>query len=312
MDFELDDDQRAVLDGLEALLAEHAGPERARKLQEAGDYDADLDRALRDAGFTAIAREEGMGALEAALVATAVSRAAGGVAFANEALVVPAVTDRALSGPVAIGRAEDAAPVRFAGAARTLLVLDGSEARCVALASDDMTRVHSNFGYPMARVAESARRGGESLGAGAGERLERWWRLSVGIEAVGAMSGALSQTVGYLKERTQFRRPIASFQAVQHRLAECAISVEAARWLCLEAAHHGAPAEATATAVAYAMQAAAQVFSETHQLSGAIGFTREHDLHVHSMRLQALRLEMGGLKAHRREAVRQRWQTPSP
>ena len=75
----------------------------------------------------------------------------------------------------------------------------------------------------------------------------------------------------------------------------------------MEAAHQAAPGEMTATAVAYAMQAAEQVFSETHQLSGAIGFTREHDLHVHSMRLQALRLECGGVFGHRRALVGERW-----
>ena len=307
MNFELDEDQRAVLDGVNALLEEHAGPERARKLQEFGEYDADLDRALRDAGFTEVAREEGMGALEAALVSVAVSRAAGAVAFANEAVVAPALSAEALGAPIAICRAQDEGPIRYAAQARTLLVLDGDAARRVALGPDDTTPVHSNFGYAMARISESARSGGDSLGEGAGDTLARWWRIAIGVEAVGAMSGALDQTVGYLKERTQFRRHIASFQAVQHRLAECAISVEAARWLVLEAAHQGAPAEGTATAVAYAMQAAAQVFSETHQLSGAIGFTREHDLHVHTMRLQALRLELGGMTAHRREAVDRRW-----
>ncbi len=310
MNFELDEDQRAILAGVEALLSEHAGPERARRLHEEGEYDAELDRALRDAGFGEIAREQGAGPLEAALVTLAVSRAAGSVAFASEAIVAPAISDTRLESPIAICRVEDRGPVRFAGQARTLLVVDGDVARWRALAPDDATPVHSNFGYPMARVHETARRGGSSLGSGSGERLERWWRLSIGLEAAGAMSGALEQTTRYLKERMQFGRHIASFQAVQHRLAECAISVEAARWLCLEAAHQSAPPEGSATAVAYAMQAAAQVFSETHQLSGAIGFTREHDLHVHTMRLQALRLELGGMTAHRREAVARRWGIP--
>jgi alkylation response protein AidB-like acyl-CoA dehydrogenase len=121
------------------------------------------------------------------------------------------------------------------------------------------------------------------------------------------MRAALDVTVAYLKQRRQFGRHIGSFQAVQHRLAECAIDVEASRWLALEAAHRGAPREATATAAAYALQAAGRVFSETHQLSGAIGFTRDHPLHVFSMRLPALRLELGGPSAHAREAAAARW-----
>jgi alkylation response protein AidB-like acyl-CoA dehydrogenase len=94
---------------------------------------------------------------------------------------------------------------------------------------------------------------------------------------------------------------------VQHRLAACAVQVEGARWLALEAVAHGAPAEASAVAAAYAAAAARRVFAETHQLSGAIGYTREHPLHVFSMRLQTLRLELGGAAAHARAAAQARW-----
>jgi len=71
--------------------------------------------------------------------------------------------------------------------------------------------------------------------------------------------------------------------------------------------YHGAPAERSSTAAAYALAAAGRVFSETHQLSGAIGFTREHDLHVWTMRLRALCLELGGATAHRRAVTEARW-----
>ncbi|MFP6660304.1 MAG: acyl-CoA dehydrogenase, partial [Myxococcota bacterium] len=63
----------------------------------------------------------------------------------------------------------------------------------------------------------------------------------------------------------------------------------------------------SAVAASFAIEAAERVFADTHQLSGAIGFTHEHDLHVWSMRLQALRLELGGLSAHSREVARLRW-----
>jgi alkylation response protein AidB-like acyl-CoA dehydrogenase len=128
-------------------------------------------------------------------------------------------------------------------------------------------------------------------------------------EAVGTMSAALEQTVAYLKERKQFGRAIASFQAVQHRLAECAVRVEGSRWLVYEAASREAPEEASACAAAYALESARLVFRETHQLSGAIGFTRDHDLHVWSMRLQALGSELSGALGHRRALAAARWGT---
>ena len=121
------------------------------------------------------------------------------------------------------------------------------------------------------------------------------------------MGSALDVTVAYVKQRHQFGRAIGSFQAIQHRLAQCAVLREATRWMVYEAAYKGAPADATATAAAYATKAADQIFAETHQLTGAMGFTREHDLHVWSMRLQALRLEAGGIYGHQRAAAQARW-----
>jgi alkylation response protein AidB-like acyl-CoA dehydrogenase len=124
---------------------------------------------------------------------------------------------------------------------------------------------------------------------------------------LGAMEAALAITVSYVQRRRQFGRAIGSFQAVQHRLALCTVQLEGTRWLTCEAAARGAPEEAVAIAAAYACDAAQRVFRETHQLSGAMGYTREHPLHVFSMRLVALRLEHGGAGAHLREIARTRW-----
>jgi alkylation response protein AidB-like acyl-CoA dehydrogenase len=147
----------------------------------------------------------------------------------------------------------------------------------------------------------------ESLGRGSGERLRNLWRLALAAETVGTMAACLEVTLEYVKRRRQFGRAIGSFQAVQHRLAHCAVLVEGSRWLVYEAASQDAPAEASATAAAHATAAASLVFAETHQFTGAMGFTREHDLHVWSMRLQALRLEAGGVAGHRRAAAEERW-----
>jgi alkylation response protein AidB-like acyl-CoA dehydrogenase len=299
-----------VIEGVDAILARQAGPARAAELAAKGAYDDALDAALAEAGFAEIALGEETGALEAALVAERVAKAAGCVAFAAGGLVAPLVAGRALPGPVALARADDAGPVRFAPAARTLLALDGAVARVGSLAPGDVTPVRSNFGYPVGRICEAARCGGEPLGAGSGERLLAWWRVALAVEALGAMDGALRFTVGYVTQREQFGRPIGSFQAVQHRLAECAVAVEGARWLVYEAAAQGAPAEGAACAAAFALTAAGRVHRETHQLSGAIGYTTEHDLHVWSMRLQALRLELGGPGAQLRALARARWRAP--
>jgi alkylation response protein AidB-like acyl-CoA dehydrogenase len=311
MDFEQSDDQRAIVEAARHLLSQQAGPARAAALAARGEYDHELDAALASAGFAEAALGPETGFLEATLLVEAVARAAGVVAFGAGALVAPGVAGRALPGPVALARlAEPASPVRFGAHARTLLVDAGDEARIVCVDAGSAEAVRTNFLWPLGRVSV---RGddGTSLGAGSGAWLRRWWRLALATEALGAMEAALEITVAYVKGRRQFGRAIGSFQAVQHRLALATVHVEGLRWLCYEAAAKDASEEAAALAAAHACEAAHLVFRETHQLSGAMGYTREHPLHVFSMRLAALQLELGGTSAHRREVARARWAAPA-
>ena len=307
MDFEWNDDQRAILAAVDALCTQHAGPARAISLDAKADWDEALDKALAEAGFAEIALGvPETGSLEGALVVAEVARHAGTLPIGAQALVAPVLCGRALPGPVALVSLAHPGPVRFGAHARTALVDCGDEARLVALAPGDGTPVRSNFMLPVGTPAleESS---GESLGVGSGEALRRWWRVALAAELYGTMSAALEVTVAYVKRRRQFGRAIGSFQALQHRLAMCTVLVEGTRWLAFEAASQAQPSESAAVAAAYAAEAANQLFRETHQLTGAMGFTREHDLHVFSMRLAALRLELGGASAHRRAITAQRW-----
>jgi alkylation response protein AidB-like acyl-CoA dehydrogenase len=306
VDFEPNPDQQAILEAVAGLLAQHAGAKRAIELDRTAAYDRELDAALEAAGFLGVALAEGTGLLEAALVVEAVAKAGGVVGIGASALVGPGLTGRALPGPIALAGGGDAAPVRFAAHARTLLVDAGEEAHLLSLAPGDASPVASNFMLPLGRLRASLGPG-PSLGRGSGERLRNLWRLALAAETVGTMAACLEVTLEYVKRRRQFGRAIGSFQAVQHRLAQCAVQLEGSRWLVYEAASQDAPAEAAATAAAFAAAAASLLFAETHQFTGAMGFTREHDLHVWSMRLQALRLEAGGAAGHRRAAATARW-----
>ena len=310
MDFEPNEEQRAIAEAVRGLLAQHAGPTRAIELDRQRAYDDALADALRAAGFLGAELSGETGFLEAALVVEAVAKAGGVVSAGAETLVAAGVVGRSLAGPLALAVAGDTSPIRFGSCARTLLLDAGERARLVAVDPSWCDPVRSNFMLPLGRVRvpESA---GETLAPGSGATLRRWWRLALAIECLGTLEGALDVTVEYVKRRRQFGRAIGSFQAIQHRLAQCAVQVEATRWLCYEAAARGAPEEASATAAAYASDTAHHVFRETHQLTGAMGYTREHDLHVFSMRLEALRVELGGTSAHRRAIARARWAAAS-
>jgi len=317
VDFELNEEQQAILESVQRLLDQRAGPARAIELNRDGAYDTALHTALEESGFSAMARDlataDRLAGLEAALVVEAVARAGGVVAAGAQMLVAPALFTEAVDGPITLctsAELEAATPLRFAAHANSLLVLGSNCVLLQTLSEGDFTPVRTSFGYPMGKPADAAAlagRGGRQLDAPAVATMRNWWRLSLAAEAVGTMDAALNHTVEYLKQRRQFGRAIGSFQAIQHRLSLCAIHLEASRWLVREAAWHGAQAEACAAAAAFALDAADQVFTETHQMSGAIGFTHEFDLHVWSMRLLALCQELDGVGGARRDLVAARW-----
>jgi alkylation response protein AidB-like acyl-CoA dehydrogenase len=123
-------------------------------------------------------------------------------------------------------------------------------------------------------------------------------------EQVGAAQHLLDLTVGYAKERLQFGRPIGSFQAVKHRLADMLVSVEHAR----SAAYHAAwalqdgtddPWLAASIAQATCSDAFVDVASGTVQLHGGIGFTWEYQAHLYYKRAITDAALLGSAEAHR-------------
>ena len=103
MEFDLDPEQRAVVEAVEALLERHAGARRAIELGREGGYDSALDAALEAAGYGDIAKD--LGRLEAVLVVEAMARWGAVSASAARMLAVPAVGDTPEPGPVALMRA---------------------------------------------------------------------------------------------------------------------------------------------------------------------------------------------------------------
>ncbi|MGD9527915.1 MAG: acyl-CoA dehydrogenase family protein, partial [Pseudonocardia sp.] len=136
---------------------------------------------------------------------------------------------------------------------------------------------------------------------GAADELAQRASLGRSQLLAGAARGALAQSVRYAGERVQFGRPIGRFQAVQQQLAMAAGEVAAAGAAADAAAatadRDGFGTAATALAVAAAKartsEAAGAVARIAHQVHGAIGFTREHDLRLLTTRLWAWREEDG-------------------
>jgi alkylation response protein AidB-like acyl-CoA dehydrogenase len=301
MQFTLSDDQEALVEAVQALARRHAGIERARAVGPEG-HDDELLAALRDAGFVSMAADDAAGPLVAALAVEVLTAAVGRINAGVRLLVAPALLGDDAPPRVAVADRTIGGPVRFGGFADAVLVLDCDEAFVVERPKS--TPVSSQFGFPFAEVDLS---GGRSLGPGSGERLRDWWRVALAVEVTGNLTAALRHTVSYLSERQQFGQHLASFQGLQHRLAEAHVTVEGVKWLGRVAAYRNAPTEEAAAAAAYAIQAVRQLGADLHQLTGAIGFTYEYDLQLWTTRLHGLRAEMGGVPAHRAALATARW-----
>jgi alkylation response protein AidB-like acyl-CoA dehydrogenase len=107
-------------------------------------------------------------------------------------------------------------------------------------------------------------------------------------ESAGAAARCLELTVDYTKQRTQFGRPIGSFQALKHRMADLHVLVETAESASLAAATAVVTGEdrdhATTTATVWCTEAFTQVAAEMIQLHGGIAITWEHDAHLYFKR----------------------------
>ena len=107
-------------------------------------------------------------------------------------------------------------------------------------------------------------------------------RIGVGAQALGIAEGAYNEAVKYAKERTQFGKPIAKFQAIAFMLADMKLKIETARLAVYKAAWKmGQPdvksySVDAAIAKKYASDVAMQVTTDAVQVFGGYGFTREY------------------------------------
>ncbi|MDA4106512.1 acyl-CoA dehydrogenase family protein [Mycolicibacterium holsaticum] len=123
--------------------------------------------------------------------------------------------------------------------------------------------------------------------------------ILLAAEQIGAASRCLDLTVQYTKDRVQFGRPIGSFQALKHRMADLFVAVQSAR-----AVVDDALAEPSATSAALARVTASEAFSkvaaEAVQMHGGIAITWEHDIQLYFKRAHGSAQLLGPPREHLR------------
>ncbi|MEU6539072.1 acyl-CoA dehydrogenase family protein [Streptomyces sp. NPDC047000] len=165
----------------------------------------------------------------------------------------------------------------------------------------DLTRSFHEVRFESVRVPA-----GRRLAAGPGEIQRLLDEASVlrCADALGVMERMLRLTVEHTTSRVQFGRPIGTFQAVKHACADMALRVHGARAVtgyAAMAADAGAgdAGRAACAAASYVAAAAGEVAGRALQLHGGIGFTWEHELHLHLRRARADSVLYGDAAVHR-------------
>ncbi len=196
-------------------------------------------------------------------------------------------------------------------------VLDGDLASVLVLATDDglfevdpdtAERTWTPSMDQTIRLADvradlsSATRIGD--GPAARERARQVGAVGCAALASGLAARALDMTVSYSKERVQFGRPIGSFQALKHRMADMLVLAEMSRSAAWAAAYavatHADDADRLAhVAKSYCADALGRIAGETVQLHGGIAITWEHDAHLVLKRAHALGQLFGSAIEHR-------------
>jgi len=195
------------------------------------------------------------------------------------------------------------------GQADVLLLRVGDDLAVVPRTADGLTVVVPAGLDPTRRVA-SVRCTGVRPVATLAAAVAVARRLGAALAAAEAAGGARACTdlaVAYAKVREQFGRTIGSFQAVKHHCANMVVDSELAAAVAWDAARaaHGEPAQlASATAATQALPAYRRCAERTIQVHGGIGYTWEHDAHLHLRRAATLTALFGADADSPREVVR--------
>lgn len=332
---EAEDDLRAAV---RSLLAGRAAPaDLTGRVEDAGPHDPALWKALAaDMGAAGLLVPEKLGGQgashrEAAVVLEELGRAVTPVPYLTSAVVATETLLAAgagdLAGELATGRtvavlavplsagpghepASTGTVTGVADAIRADVLLVVRPDGLYAVGVEDATitpRTPLDLTRPLADVAATT--GGTRLAdaATAREAVRRGLLAGAGLlasEQLGVAEWCLEETVRHTRERHQFNRPVGSFQALKHRMAQLWLEVAGARAAARNAADAlatGSPEAPLAVAVAqvHCSRVAVHAAEECVQLHGGIGMTWEHPAHLYLKRAKSSQSALGSAGHHK-------------
>ena len=288
MDFDFNPDQALLVEALGKWSLANRAIAADDRLLPYLDGRAQADE-LRAQGYLEVARTPELGVLGSVLLIEAVGATPFAIEVGASGLIAPGLDLPDNGYPLATLRRGGTASARFLQAGGAALVDCGDHVRLLACA-DQVEPLRSPYAYPVGRYAGDFVADAAVLDGVPVERFRRLQTIAVAAEALAAAEAALALTVEHVTARVQFRRPIGSFQAVQHRLGECSAVIQALRWLLYRAACEEEGHQDEVAVVAHDMTR--RVIYETTQFHGALGLTLEYPLHLWTYRLRLLQTEL--------------------
>ena len=343
MDFELTEEQAALREVSRSMLAVSCPPQLVRSLANAGqDVDDKLWQRGAELGWIGLAVPEehdgaGQGLVELCLVAEELGRAAAPGAFLDSALIalvlarrgqdelVRALAEGGVKASLAhhgsVAGSYDADELVLSGRATAVQAAAAADWLLVTAAGDQGTRLvlvdRARACVEPRRTLDETRRWYDVVLDGvrvraadvvtADEAEIQWLTDACAVltaaDSLGVGERLLDMTVGYVKVREQFGRPLGSFQSVKHKVADMLATLKGARAATYYAAMalDAGVADATvasSVAKAFTTDGVAALAGEALQAHGGIGFTWEHDLHLYLRRAKVNEMLYGAAAEH--------------
>ena len=306
----MSDERELLRETVAALVDKHASPEAVRQAMESErGYDESLWKLLcEQVGAAALVVPEELGGAGGELADAAIVIEELGRSLVPTPLLGTTLAELALLAPDE--RDADAIEKLAEGAAIGAVVFDpgyvvnGGVADVVVAADGEKLTRWSTFTATPVTTMDPTRRlarlePGDTTDLGADPGLADTAAILLAAEQIGAAAKCLDLTVSYAKDRVQFGRPIGSFQALKHRMADLYIAVQSARAVVADAV-----ADPTPTSAALARFSASEAFSkvaaEAVQIHGGIAITWEHDIQLYFKRAQGSAQLLGPPREHLR------------
>ncbi|MBP3084689.1 acyl-CoA dehydrogenase family protein [Mycolicibacterium fortuitum] len=304
----MSEERQLLRETVAALVDKHASPEAVRAAMESErGYDEKLWGLLcEQVGAAALVVPEELGGAGGELADAAVVLEELGKALVPTPLLGTTLAELALLA------ADDHEPLEALAEGTSIgtvvfdadYVVNGDIADVVIAADgENLTRWTTFTATPKSTMDLTRRLSavipGDTAVLGADPGLADTAALLLAAEQIGAASRCLDLTVAYTKDRVQFGRPIGSFQALKHRMADLYVKVSAARAVVNDAIADPSPTSAS-LARYFASEALSAVTAEAIQMHGGIAITWESDIQLYFKRAHGSAQLLGPPRQHLR------------